>query len=493
MYSSSCHSPAIFCEMSGVSSLLPGGSSCHSPAIFCEMSGVSSLLPKGSSCHSPAIFCEMSGVSSLLPKGSSCHSPAIFCEMSGVSSLLPKGSSCHSPAIFCEMSGVSSLLPGGSSCHGPAIFCEMSGVSSLLPGGSSCHGPAIFCEMSGVSSLLPKGSSCHGLRYILSLLPKGSSCHSPAIFCEMSGVSSLLLKGSSCHSPAIFCEMSGVSSLFLKGSSCHSPAIFCEMSGVSSLLPGAENAPWMSVTGLVSVSLLVTSVLLVAVCVCCRRTKGFQVLARLYCNQSSPMASLVLTDSSQLTSHSQHLGIYSSPMASLVLTDSSQLTSHSQHLGRVTRHDETDALLRVRLGAGERQYETNWSVNALDACGTGRDCLKAISAPANLVIKIVTDVISLPPARPPIECKLTINCPDGLRPSSRFPLSSLLHGLMGPSIIVNWFSCRRELKPTPLVPRRSIARNPVSGKYGSSVQVLLEVVFPIKHLVFSHLDLKAGL
>nr|CAD7575937.1 unnamed protein product [Timema californicum] len=47
---------------------------------------------------------------------------------------------------------------------------------------------------------------------------------------------------------------------------------------------------------------------------------------------SSPVASLVLTDSSQLTSDSQHLGIYSSPMASLVLTDSSQLTSDSQHL-----------------------------------------------------------------------------------------------------------------------------------------------------------------
>nr|CAD7576273.1 unnamed protein product [Timema californicum] len=48
---------------------------------------------------------------------------------------------------------------------------------------------------------------------------------------------------------------------------------------------------------------------------------------------SSPVASLVLTDSSQLTSDSQHLGIYSSPVASLVLTDSSQLTSDSQHLG----------------------------------------------------------------------------------------------------------------------------------------------------------------
>nr|CAD7269212.1 unnamed protein product [Timema shepardi] len=50
---------------------------------------------------------------------------------------------------------------------------------------------------------------------------------------------------------------------------------------------------------------------------------------------SSPVASLVLTDSSQLTSDSQHLGIYSSPVASLVLTDSSQLTSDSQHLGTV--------------------------------------------------------------------------------------------------------------------------------------------------------------
>nr|CAD7194345.1 unnamed protein product [Timema douglasi] len=43
---------------------------------------------------------------------------------------------------------------------------------------------------------------------------------------------------------------------------------------------------------------------------------------------SSPVASLVLTDSSQLTSDSQHLvAHYSSPMASLVLTDSSQLTA----------------------------------------------------------------------------------------------------------------------------------------------------------------------
>nr|CAD7268180.1 unnamed protein product [Timema shepardi] len=48
---------------------------------------------------------------------------------------------------------------------------------------------------------------------------------------------------------------------------------------------------------------------------------------------SSPVASLVLTDSSQLTSDSQHLDTYSSPVASLVLTDSSQLTSDSKHLG----------------------------------------------------------------------------------------------------------------------------------------------------------------
>nr|CAD7419215.1 unnamed protein product [Timema poppensis] len=50
------------------------------------------------------------------------------------------------------------------------------------------------------------------------------------------------------------------------------------------------------------------------------------------CVYSSPTASLVLSDSSQLTSDSQHLCVYSSPMASLVLTDSSQLTSDSQHL-----------------------------------------------------------------------------------------------------------------------------------------------------------------
>nr|CAD7415751.1 unnamed protein product [Timema poppensis] len=62
-------------------------------------------------------------------------------------------------------------------------------------------------------------------------------------------------------------------------------------------------------------------------------------------NIGSPMASLVLTDSSQLTSDSHHLGIYSSPMASLVLTDSSQLTSDRQHLGG--RRDGYEKLLRV--------------------------------------------------------------------------------------------------------------------------------------------------
>nr|CAD7194502.1 unnamed protein product [Timema douglasi] len=45
---------------------------------------------------------------------------------------------------------------------------------------------------------------------------------------------------------------------------------------------------------------------------------------------SSPMASLVLTDSSQLTSGRQYLGIHSSSMTSLVLTDSSQMTFDSQ-------------------------------------------------------------------------------------------------------------------------------------------------------------------
>nr|CAD7268241.1 unnamed protein product [Timema shepardi] len=55
--------------------------------------------------------------------------------------------------------------------------------------------------------------------------------------------------------------------------------------------------------------------------------KTMQPPERIY---SSPVASLVLTDSSQLTSDSQHLV---DPMATLVLTDSSQLTSDSQHLG----------------------------------------------------------------------------------------------------------------------------------------------------------------
>nr|CAD7266828.1 unnamed protein product [Timema shepardi] len=60
-----------------------------------------------------------------------------------------------------------------------------------------------------------------------------------------------------------------------------------------------------------------------------------EIEVRISCTDiySSPVTSLVLTDSSQLTSDSQHLGIYSSPVTSLVLTDSSQLTSDSQHLG----------------------------------------------------------------------------------------------------------------------------------------------------------------
>nr|CAD7200214.1 unnamed protein product [Timema douglasi] len=62
---------------------------------------------------------------------------------------------------------------------------------------------------------------------------------------------------------------------------------------------------------------------------------------------SSPMDSLVLTDSSQLTSDSQHLGTYSSPMTSLVLTDSSQLTSDSLHLG-IVELEEVNPHLRGR-------------------------------------------------------------------------------------------------------------------------------------------------
>nr|CAD7257477.1 unnamed protein product [Timema shepardi] len=88
---------------------------------------------------------------------------------------------------------------------------------------------------------------------------------------------------------------------------------------------------------------------------------------------SSPMSSLVLTDSSQLTSDSQHLGIYSSPMASLVLTDSSQLTSDSQHLGiysspmaslpwigfqTLNEGEEPDNFFWVALG-GRKSYDTD--------------------------------------------------------------------------------------------------------------------------------------
>nr|CAD7400460.1 unnamed protein product [Timema poppensis] len=67
---------------------------------------------------------------------------------------------------------------------------------------------------------------------------------------------------------------------------------------------------------------------------------------------NSPMASLVLTDSLQLTFDSQHLGIYSSPMASLVLTNSSQLTSDSQHLD----HCPDGCLQIITLCRGTIQY-----------------------------------------------------------------------------------------------------------------------------------------
>nr|CAD7407945.1 unnamed protein product [Timema cristinae] len=62
------------------------------------------------------------------------------------------------------------------------------------------------------------------------------------------------------------------------------------------------------------------------------------------------MASLVLTDSSQLTSDSQHSGIYSSPVASLVLTDSSQLTSDTFEL------NTTNALADYATEAGTKLF-----------------------------------------------------------------------------------------------------------------------------------------
>nr|CAD7400327.1 unnamed protein product [Timema poppensis] len=65
---------------------------------------------------------------------------------------------------------------------------------------------------------------------------------------------------------------------------------------------------------------------------------------------------LVLTDSSQLTSDSQHLGIYSSPVTSLVLTDSSQLTSDSQHLGDVDG-DGSAVISSLRSFDREQQKE----------------------------------------------------------------------------------------------------------------------------------------
>nr|CAD7589022.1 unnamed protein product [Timema genevievae] len=102
---------------------------------------------------------------------------------------------------------------------------------------------------------------------------------------------------------------------------------------------------------------------------------------------SSLMASLVLTDSSQLTFDSQHLGklqaecysvlgatnivclqgsaslpssgvrppLYSSLTASLVLTDSSQLTSDSQHLGWPTEKQPASYIQQAPLSELEKE------------------------------------------------------------------------------------------------------------------------------------------
>nr|CAD7264362.1 unnamed protein product [Timema shepardi] len=79
---------------------------------------------------------------------------------------------------------------------------------------------------------------------------------------------------------------------------------------------------------------------------------------------SSPVASLVLTDSSQLTSDSQHLGIYRSPVASLVLTDSSQLTSDSQHLAIYERSLDSREIAKSELNA-LRSDSTTRFLNAI--------------------------------------------------------------------------------------------------------------------------------
>nr|CAD7413429.1 unnamed protein product [Timema poppensis] len=74
---------------------------------------------------------------------------------------------------------------------------------------------------------------------------------------------------------------------------------------------------------------------------------------------SSPVASLVLTDCSQLTSDSKHLGTYSSPVASLVLTDSSRLTSDSQYLGV----RKVECLLNAPAFFVEGELETSGTPN----------------------------------------------------------------------------------------------------------------------------------
>nr|CAD7198044.1 unnamed protein product [Timema douglasi] len=65
------------------------------------------------------------------------------------------------------------------------------------------------------------------------------------------------------------------------------------------------------------------------------------------------MASLVLTNSSQLTSDNQHLGIYSSPVASLVLTDSSQSTFRTH--GDTAR--SVISYITLTLNRGHREDE----------------------------------------------------------------------------------------------------------------------------------------
>nr|CAD7430113.1 unnamed protein product [Timema monikensis] len=97
---------------------------------------------------------------------------------------------------------------------------------------------------------------------------------------------------------------------------------------------------------------------------------------------SSPVASLVLTDSSQLTYDSQHLGIYSSPMASLVLTYSSQLTSDSQHLGIYSSPVASLVLIDSSQLTSDSQHlahDTKIIVKAYGAIQTNKNQYGAIS------------------------------------------------------------------------------------------------------------------